>query len=204
MKRILILILLVLCFPLSSFADEMDEVLPMNSPARLTESAKQVIRLGVDKNAAIEMTRIMVKNRFREEQMIKAYDIVLNAEQQNLPLEPVIDKLHEGVAKHVETDNIIRAMEKVRSRYETANKYARRLSSNKDLVHRITGDMAECIAAGMDTGDIGRITDMLKQKNSEMVRDRSAELSRETFRLAKIMALMGSKSNNKRVMELKK
>ncbi|MDB9823106.1 hypothetical protein OAC89_05330 [Deltaproteobacteria bacterium] len=196
MKKLLVIILLVFCIPSPLFADEVDEALPMDTPAQIKESARQVIRLGVENNAVIKMTRTMLENRFREQQMLEAHEMLMKAKRENLPEEPIMNKLHEGVAKQAQADKILQAMERVRARYETASEYAQSMTQDKERSRQMTREMAESMAAGMEKEDVGRITEMLQQRTMDMVRNESGELDQETFKTARTMALTGVESES--------
>jgi hypothetical protein len=196
MKKLLFLIFLILCIPSNLFADEVDDALPMDTPAQIKESARQAIRLGVENHAVIKMTKTMLENSFMLQQMLEAHEVVMRAKRENLSEKPVIDKLHEGVAKQVQPDNIIQAMEKVRSRYKTANEYARRMTEDDERSRRMTREMAESMAAGMEEDDLGRITELLQKRTRDMEEDGSGELDQETLRTVRTMALTGAESND--------
>ena len=194
MKRLLLIMFVILCIPLPLFADEVDDALPMDTPARIKESARQVIKVGVENHGVIKMTQTMLENNFREQQILEAHEILMEARRANLPEEPIMDKLHEGVAKQVGTESIIQAMERVRSRYETASRYAFRYSEDGEQARVMTREIAECMTAGMGEGDIDRIMEMLQKR--ELKRDEAADLATETFKTARTMALTGVESRN--------
>jgi biopolymer transport protein ExbD len=194
MKRILLIILVIFFIPLPLLGDEVDEGLPGDTPARIKESARQVISLGVENKGVTKMTQIMLENNFREQQILEAHEMLMKAKRANLPEEPIMDKLHEGVAKQVRAENIIQAMEKVRSRYETASRYALRYAEDGERARVMTREIAECMTAGMGEGDIERIMEMLQKRR--LKRDEAADLATETFRTARSMALTGVASRN--------
>ena len=83
-------------------------------------------------------------------------------------------------------------MERVRSRYKTANDYAQSLTRDRDQVRTITQDIAECMAAGMGQNNMARITEMLQQRRNEMNTVEGAELNQETIRTVRGMARIGA------------
>lgn len=194
MKRILLIILVIFFIPLPLFGDEVDEELPGETPARIKESARQVISLGVENKGVIKMTQTMLENNFRERQVLAAHEMLMKAKRANLPEKPIMDKLHEGVAKQVRAENIIQAMETVRSRYQTASRYASRYAEDGERARIMTREMAESMTAGMAEGDIERIMEMLQKRG--LKRDEAADLATETFKTARTMALTGVASGN--------
>ena len=196
MKKLILIILILFCIPLPLFADEPDEELPVDTPASIRESAREVIRLGIEDKALIKMTRTMLENRFSERQVLKAHDVLVEAKSRDLPAEPLMDKLYEGISKKIQAENIIQAMERVRSRYETANNYAQNMTQDREEVRSMTKDIAECMAAGMGENDVARIMEMLRQRKNEMNMTEREDLNRETLRTVRGMARTGARSED--------
>jgi len=194
MKRLLLIMFVILSIPSPLFADEVDDSLPMDTPAQVKESVRQVIKVGVENHGVIKMTQTMLENNFRERQILEAHEMLMKARRANLPEEPIMNKLYEGVAKQVGNESIIQAMERVRSRYETASRYAFRYSEDGEQARVMTREIAECMTAGMGEGDIDRIMEMLQKR--ELKRDEAADLATETFKTARTMALTGVESGN--------
>lgn len=192
-KKIILSLFLVFFLPSVLIADVVDDELPADTPAQVKEQARQVIRLGVENHGVIEMTKTMLQNRFTEQQMIKACEMVAEAKKNGIPEEPLMNKLHEGVGKRVKSENIIMAMEKVQERYQTANKYANQISGDKEQAGVLTGHIAECMSAGMSDDSVGRISRMLGSSNNKNNRERSS-LEVQTFVTAKTMARLGANS----------
>jgi len=194
MKKIFFIIFLICFTPSPLLAGEVDEELPMDTSARIKESAMQVISLGVENNALIKMTRSMIENHFMEQQILESYEILIKAKNEDLPEGPIMDKLYEGVSKNIQAGNIIQAMGKVRSRYETASNYAVSFLGDREQARIMTGNIAECLTAGVGTGDMDRIMEMLQQR--EMKRDKASELATETLKTARDMARTGVESRD--------
>lgn len=193
LKKSTLILVLVFFLPSVLIADVLDEELPVNTPVQVKEKARQVIRLGVENQGVIKMTRTMLQNRFNEQQMIRACEIVGEARMEGLPEEPIMNKLFEGVGKRVQSENIIRVMEKVKERYQTANKYAQQISGDKEQSKILTRHIAECMSAGMSDDSITRIGRMLGDLKAKNNREKSS-LEIQTLRTAKTMARMGASS----------
>lgn len=149
-----------------------------------------MIRAGMDSREAIGMTRTMLENRFRQEHILRAQEIVMQALKEGLPPDPIMNKAREGMAKRVQEENIIQAMEKVRSRYEFANQRACEFTQKEASKMRIMKQVAECAAAGMTIYDLDRVVYRLKFRIQEMQKNPAVDLTEETFRAVKAMARM--------------
>ncbi|MBN1628075.1 MAG: hypothetical protein JW944_16270, partial [Deltaproteobacteria bacterium] len=149
MKKLLF-ILMIMCFiPAFGFADEVDDVLPSDTPAKVKESARQAIGLGVESQGVIKMTKTMLENKYTEKQMIAAHEVLKKARRQELDTEPIMNRFNEGVAKKEKAKSNVKAMEKVRANYETANGLAGKMTQEKAQVKAMTKEMAECMNAGI-------------------------------------------------------
>ncbi|RPJ14387.1 MAG: hypothetical protein EHM30_10365, partial [Desulfobacteraceae bacterium] len=101
------------------FADVVEQELG-RMPATVRESAREMIQKGVSGDETIQFIKAMHTNRFDEEQILKALNIVLEAQSRGLPVKPVISKALEGMAKKVTHERTLQAMEAVSSRYAFA------------------------------------------------------------------------------------
>ena len=194
-KRILLSMVFIFILPSVLIADVLDNELPNDTPLQVKERARQIIDLGVESNGVVKMTQTMLRNRFSEQQMIRAYEILGEAKRNGLREEPVMNKLYEGIGKNVQAQNIIMAMEKVRERYETASQYAHRMTSNREQAGILTGHIAESLSAGMTGSDIAQIGQMLRQSEAQNNRERAA-LEVQTLMTVKTMARIGAKSSS--------
>ena len=133
MKTITMVLLAIMVCVSPVLGDEVDDGLPKEATAQTRTSTRQMIQSGVDKDEAIRMTRLMVQNRFREEEVLRAHQTVMNARKGGLPAGPVIDKAFEGMTKRAEAGNIVRAMEAVHTRYAIAEKLREQDHGRKKL-----------------------------------------------------------------------
>ena len=196
MKKLLYIIMIICFIPSFSFADEVDDGLPSDTPAQIKESARQVIRLGIENHGVVKMTKTMLENRYTEQQMLAAHEVLMKAKRQDLPTEPIMNKLHEGVAKGVQAGSVVQAMETVRSRYEAANGFAGKLTQNKEQARTMTQEVAESMSAGMGNGDMERITTMLQQKTRDMKTEEAQKFNKATLSAVKTMARSGADSSS--------
>ena len=196
MKKILF-ILMIMCFiPLFSFADEVEDGLPSDTPAMVKESARQVIRLGVQNQGVINMTKTMLENRYTERQMLAAHEVLMKAQRQNLETGPIMNKFYESVAKKQRAAKSIKAMEKVRSNYETAGRLAGKMTQDKEQVRAMTQEMAECMNAGVTHKNMEQIATMLQEKTRDMKVEEAKAFNKGTLDTVKLMARLGASSDN--------
>ncbi|MCK7508906.1 MAG: hypothetical protein MZV70_36025 [Desulfobacterales bacterium] len=101
----------------TAFGADVESRLPAGTSDRVRASVRETIRAGVDPEEVVALTARMVENRFGERLTVRAHEIVTAARQEKLPVEPIVNKAHEGMAKRVAAEKTVQAMETVRSRY---------------------------------------------------------------------------------------
>jgi hypothetical protein len=196
MKKILF-ILMVMCFiPAFGFADEVDDGLPSGTPAQVKESARQVISLGVQNQGVIRMTKTMLENKYTEKQMLAAHEVLMKAQRQNLDTEPIMNRFNESVNKKEKAANSIRAMEKVRSDYEIANGFTKKMTQNKEQAKAMTQEMAECMNAGITKKNMEQISTMLQEKTKVMNTDEGQAFNKGALGTVMQMAKSGADSGS--------
>jgi hypothetical protein len=196
MKNLIFLLILVFSAPSFLLADEVDSGLPSSTADHIKDSARMVIRIGVESQGVIKMTRIMIENKYKEQQILEAHQILMNARTQNLPESPVLNKLYECIAKKTKPDNTIMAMETVRSNYETASEYAGMITGGKDQSKSMTEEIAQCMGAGIGNIDMKRMTELIRKKIKEMKTEEAQSYSKGTLTTVKIMARAGAESGS--------
>jgi hypothetical protein len=72
------------------FADIVNQSL-VQMPSSIKERAREMIQKGISSEDAIQFIQAMNANRFREEQILKAQAIVLEAQGRGLPAKPIIN-----------------------------------------------------------------------------------------------------------------
>jgi len=194
MKKICLAGFAVLFCASVAFGDEVDKALSNIATEQLRASTRQMIGLGVKSDDAIGMTRVMLENRFRQENALRAHEIIIRAKEEGLPAGPIMNKAHEGIAKRVKEENIIQAMETVRSRYAFAYEKVREVTQDQAQIRRIGNHIAEGVTAGMTGSDINRIMHQLKFRSRQMMSAQRMELAAETFRVVREMARFGVSS----------
>jgi hypothetical protein len=162
---------------------------PVSEQTRTRQSAelRQLVDMGVPETVAAKM-----QSRFKTSQMVQVRSIVQAAEAQGLPIEPLADKVLEGIAKNVSADRIVQAMEQVRSRYAAAVADAREITPTRARQQALTRTMAQAMAAGMPPEALETITNRLRSRGRTMTQAECDQLAETAFTAARDMARMGA------------
>ena len=188
MKKIIITVLFLLFYASSAFADEVDDRLPPGTSDKLKTSTRQIILAGLKDDDAIKMTRAMLENKFTIDNTLEAHHIIMNVLNKGLPLEPLKNKVFEGMAKNVKPDRIVRAMEMVLSRYTFAYGQAAVLTKEKTQIGRLGNTLSAALAAGLKNQDAAQICSMIQNKAQTMNSTAHNSLAFETLKTARDMA----------------
>jgi biopolymer transport protein ExbD len=193
MKTITMVLLAIMVCVSPVLGDEVDDGLPKEATAQTKTSTRQMIQSGVDKDEAIRMTRLMVQNRFKEEEVLRAHQTVMNARKGGLPVGPIMEKAFEGMAKGVEARNIVRAMETVQTRNAIAHNYANKITEDKTHREQIQNAIAHSFAAGLRERDVQAMTEALQQRAriETITPAKLGPLAAETFIAARDMVRLG-------------
>ena len=163
MKKLLIIILgICLCSSLA-FGDELDRRLSTIDNEQIRVHTRAMINEGTPSNEAIKMTHLMIQNNFKDQDTLRAQKIIIDTVKEGLPYRPVMNKAYEGIAKNVQEDRVIEAMEKTRMRYSVAYRYARSITQNPVRVNSIGKTIAESLAAGINNKDAHQIMESLQE-----------------------------------------
>jgi len=188
MKKIIITVFFLLFYACIAFADSIEDRLPPETPDKLKASTRQMILAGLKDDDAIKMTRSMLENKFTIDNTIEAQHIIMNALNEGLPLEPLINKVFEGMTKNVKPDRIVRAMEMVLSRYTFAYGQAAVLTKEKTQIGRLGNTLSAALAAGLENQDAAQICSMIQNKAQTMNGTAHNSLAVETLKTARDMA----------------
>ncbi len=194
MKKICLIICAVLFCASVAFGDEVEESLSTLATEQLKNSTREMILSGIDTNNAIRMTKLMLQNQFSLEQALRAQRVIMNAQKEGLPVEPIMNKAYEGMVKQVQAKNIVQAIERVRTRYAFAYEQARVLTKERSQVRSIGNTIAKTFTAGMDQKDIQGIMDRVQERTQQMTQSQTMELAKESFKTARDMARLGLSS----------
>ena len=194
MKKIVFFLFCILFFAPLAFGDEIDDNLPEYTPGPVKERTREMITAGIPSENALNMTRMMVQNRFRQEYTVRAQNAVMNANRNEIPVEPIMNKISEGIAKKVPDDIVVRAMEMTLARYSFAYEHAKSITTNRDRIRSVASAITDSMAAGMLAKDIDRVIERLNRRSKVMERNLATELAQETFLATRTMARMGVSS----------
>jgi len=168
--------------------------LPATWSPELQKATKSSIQAGLQQDDAILMTRAMIQARFNRRQIVEAQHIIGRTLKKNLPVEPVMNKAYEGIAKQVPAQSIVRAMKQVNSRYEHAYALAGQLSKQKETVQQLGQELAAGLAAGMSRKDMDKLVQQLRHRERQMDPVKSQKLASECLLTARDMARQGVSS----------
>lgn len=193
-KLCTVMMILALMWVPAAFADDVSETLAGQASERIQENTRAMIEAGIDSRQAIDVTRAMLRNRFSEEHALRAQDVIRNARKQELPVEPVMNKAYEGMAKQVRAEKVIRAMETVRERYAYAFGQAATLTDDGSRLRALGEAMADSLAAGMARDDCDKVMTHLREMTRDKVHQQVDLLAEEVFTTTRSMARIGVSS----------
>lgn len=198
MKKLLIAAVLgIIIFNASGvFCDEVDEKLQNMATQQVRSSTRMMINNGVPADEAIKMTKLMLEKQFRQEYIFRAHKIVVDTKDDGLPVEPVMNKAYEGMAKQVQDKSVIKAMEMVQNRYRVASDQAEKITRDQGSRGRIRDMIADCSAAGVSNDDVGKVAHEFQERARQMNRTDSEELAEESFKTLRMMARIGVSSGD--------
>jgi uncharacterized membrane protein YgcG len=182
---------LLLLLGKTGYAADVDSRLPSGTSERIRASVREAIHAGVDPDEVVALTTRMRESRFSERLIIRAHEIVMAARQEGLPVEPVVNKAYEGIAKRVEAERIVQAMDVVHSRYSVAFRTTRTMATDEKQQQVLGMTIAEGLAAGIREKDMARITESLQQQDRRLSRDQRDELAVQSFQTLREMARLG-------------
>jgi hypothetical protein len=191
MKKIWLTTSMLLLASAVAGADEVDQALSDIAPPAVVQSTRELIESGLAPERAIALTRAMVQHRFETQQIAAVHRVLMEAQTQGLPPDPIINKAFEGMAKHVPQSRIISAMDTVRGRYDLAHRQAQKLTGRKSHLNHMAHVIAAGLAAGLTPKSVESISDALQERSRTMKTDPREALALETFKTARDMARLG-------------
>lgn len=157
----------------------------------LKTAARNMVQAGVKEGDAVEMIGTMERARIREQNIVQAQQIIQKALQQGLPAEGIMEKVHEGVAKQVPGELIVKAMEQVRSRYAYSYAKAEKFSTSAKQKEQLGQAIADGLTAGLVKGDVDRVLAQVEEKTADMDESQKAELALQVMEKARDMVRQG-------------
>lgn len=188
MKKLLIIILGVCLCSSLAFGDELDPKLSTIGNEQIRVHTRAMINAGIPDDEAIKMTRLMIQNNYKDQNILRAQKILIDTVREGLPDKPVMNKAYEGIAKNVQEDRVVGAMEKTRTRYSVAYRHARSITQNPVRVNDIGKTIAEGLTAGINNKDAYQIMESLQNSTRQMTRNNTEAFAEEIFLSLRDMA----------------
>jgi len=162
---------------------------------RVRAETRSMVQAGVDEDRAVEIAETMERGRLDGPSRAKVREMVREAVGRGLPLEPMIGKMNEGIAKGVDPHGIVRAVEKVQSRYAFAYRETRGLGFSREKTSQLADAVAQGLAAGMTERDVAAVLRSLREeKTAKREKDRF-QVCEETALAIRDMARFGVPSD---------
>ena len=188
MKKLLIIILGVCLWSSLAFGDELDPKLSTIGNEQIRVHTRAMINAGIPGDEAMKMTRLMIQNNYKDQNILRAQKILIDTVKEDLPDKPVMNKAYEGIAKNVQEDRVVEAMEKTRTRYSVAYRHARSITQNPVRVNDIGKTIAEGLTAGINNKDAYQIMESLQNSTRQMTRNNTEAFAEEIFLSLRDMA----------------
>jgi uncharacterized protein (DUF2267 family) len=150
-----------------------------------------MIQTGISQEEATQLTRAMLQHRFQERHLLQAQNMLMETIQSGLPVEPVMNKAFEGMAKNKPDGLIVQAMKKTQSRYAYAYRNAQELTPDQEMQHSIGLSIAQGMGAGLQDKDMEPVMAQLHTRIRQMSQNKADELCLQTFLTARVMARLG-------------
>jgi len=174
-----------------AWADNIDDALPENTSLKIQNNTRQMVEAGMSQDDATRLTRAMLQHRFQEEHTIQAQNTLMETMQSGLPVDPVMNKAFEGIAKNKPDETIVQAMKKTQSRYAYAYRKAREVTTDDESQNTLGRSIAQGMGAGLQDDDIERVMTQLQTRTRQMSQNKTDELCLQSFQTARVMARLG-------------
>ena len=116
---------------------------------RVTSIEKVMTDNGVDKEDADRVIRLMKESRFSAGSMETVRKIMEESAGAGAPVEPLVHKTLEGMAKKIPEDLIVKAVRKTGERYVYAFRQARTLAGSEKDSRKLAYAIADCLSASV-------------------------------------------------------
>ncbi len=152
-RAALAVVLFVVLLATAALGDEIDGSLPPDSSQAVKASARQAIQSGLEQESVVKLTQAMLQNNFDQQQIQQTHALMVEAQNSDMPVQPLMNKAFEGMAKGVDPSLILRAMQTVQSRHAFAYQQAARLSRSKSQTANLGRALSAALAAGFSKED---------------------------------------------------
>jgi hypothetical protein len=168
--------------------------IPKSWSPELRASTDRLLESCFDSPKLMGMTEKMVQAHFEEKDIIKVQKFIQESIDEGMAGNPLMLKVQEGVAKKIEPSQILKAMEKTRSRYQEANRLALKISDEASI-KIVTKLIAESLTAGLVAEDLPQFLEALQNRHTldHQIQSRR-KLNYESLKLVRDMARRGVES----------
>ncbi|WP_300670147.1 hypothetical protein [Desulfoluna sp.] len=146
---------------------------------------------GMDETRIQAVVSGMEAQGIQEPEMDAFIGTLRGALEEGLPPEPFMRKAEEGLAKRVQGEVMVKAMERVRERYRYAHAWSDELVPDEGATASVTEIVADAMAAGMEIGDL----DTLKTRLRDRDRVKDPALCEESALMLKEMVQLRLRSH---------
>ena len=188
------IVLFIVLLAATAFGDEIDNSLPPGTQEAVKTSTRQAVQSGLAQEDVVKLTRAMLQNKFDEQQIQVAHALMIEAKNSDMPVQALMNKAFEGMAKGVEPSLIVGAMGKVQLRNSLAYRYAAQLSGNKSQIANLGRALSAALAAGFSKEDADKLTQMNQQRAKSIPSDEGYSLALECFKTARDVSRLGVSS----------
>jgi hypothetical protein len=187
-------VVLVLLFAGAALGDALDDGLPPNTPEAVKASARQAVQSGLNPTDVAKLTHAMQQHNFSGQQIQAAHALLIEAHTSGMPVEALISKAFEGMAKNVPAPLIVNAMQTVQSRNSFAFQSAAQLADQKDRAQNLGRALAAGLAAGLSREDAEQITQMIQQRAGSLNSAQAYSLALASYQTARDASRLGVSS----------
>jgi hypothetical protein len=174
--------------------DSIDDGLPPDASMAIKASTRQAIHNGLEAQPIITLTKTMLRHKFDERQIQLIQTLLVDAKTSGISEVPLMNKVHEGIAKNVPPSMIINAMEAVQARNLFAHKQAAMIAE-QPVQKQVLGQLLTAsLAAGLSRKDAGKIIGELRQHDDSRKSEMSYKLALESFQAARDISRLGVSS----------
>jgi hypothetical protein len=152
-----------------------------NTQLQSQEQARVEYQAQIDPEGTPALLQAMQQHRFQHENQLHINTMIREAQQKGLPTEPLMNKVHEGIAKNVPEEKIVQAVERVQNRNENAYRQAGALTSDKQHARQLGQVIAEAYTAGLMEKDAAQIMTQLQTRTRTMNQQEAQELRIQTI-----------------------
>ncbi len=171
---------------------------PLESiPENLRPEANKLVENRISSGDVTMLTGQLMNAGSDQGTILKIYALMQSAIDQELPVEPILNKAFEGLAKQIPPPQIAAALEKVLARYGHAYRETERAIPVPKADRVKLGNLAaESMAAGLLSESLQEILNTLKSESSGRKGSGMNELAHTTLMSARDMARLGTPSQS--------